>query len=971
MKTFIRIATAIAALAMVIAGTAPAVALTVTTTAGNGQIALSWAAEAGATAYKVEQAGTAGGPYTELAAGLEVTTYAHTGVASGSTNYYVVTASTPDGDIVSPEVMGRWVATRMIAINCGGPTVGAFVADTAYLSGTVLGTAVATASSIDISAAANPAPEAIYQAARTGGITYDMGTFAKDRSYTVRAHYAEIVNPLITTRGTFHHVWLNDASGADVYWRAWFKLQDYLNAVNKVFIDERAITPSTSGCIKYRIGNGGIVNALEVIAYDAPIADIRAYPRDGKVKLDFSAAIDAVRFTVKRAATSGGPYTTLATDVTGSSYEDLGLSNGMTYYYVVTAINDWGGVDSAELTVTPGVMAYAININGPVVGRFTTENNLYTRTGGTTANLNPALIPVGIEIPFGTQDPGDNIDLHRYYRHGAQTYTFGGLVAGASYLVRLHDVEYIKTATGQRVFHVDVNGTRMIENLDIFSEVLARYKAHVREFLVEADGNGVIAIDFVAVTDVPVISAIEIRQQSGTMTPIKPAAVVASAQPYLITLTWTRASQENTYTIWRSETAGGPYSVIASNVVSGAYMDATPANGVTYYYRVVGEAGGEAVEDAASAEVSATSNYGTTETGLHAQYYKSFSPEGVGERLAFSEIVPTLDEDWGAGPIGTAAVGDRNAKVVWNGNVMLSANSTYTFHAKANGGFRLWVAYKCVIDRWTDPIAGEYVSNTVTAPTTTGLQPIHVEYYNTDGDAEAVLEWECTDIGINRQIVPAAYLRPVAMDDPGAWVFRDIDTVDLPGYGYVDGDVPGRFWVYAAGLKGIQRHQFVCQQVEGAFELTARVASYVNRLRYGGTWNERMGIVIRSTLEGDQGFAYGIVHSDDGGQNTRVVYKDDLSTAGAFTETAIGSPRTIPMYLKLRRERKAAGYETTASYSADGVTWTQEHVSMVGSGESRVYVGLSLGVGDTELLYGSFDNVSLKTLHLTTLIVIR
>ncbi|MDD4059617.1 MAG: malectin domain-containing carbohydrate-binding protein [Kiritimatiellae bacterium] len=969
MKSIIRIAQTLTALVLAITA-APVGALTATTTSGNGQIALSWTVEAGATAYRVEHATTSGGPYAELASGLTVTTYTHTGVASGSTNYYVVTASTPGGDVASAEVMGRWVASRIRAINCGGPAVGDFVADTAYLVGTVLGTAVATSASIDTSAAANPAAEAIYQTARTGAITYEIGTFAKNRSYTVRAHYAEIVNPLITTRGQFYHVWLNDASVANIAWRNWFDLKNFVNAVNKVFIDEKAITPSTSGRIKYTMGAAGIVNALEVIAYDAPIADVRAYPRDGKVKLDFSAVIDALHFTVKRATTSGGPYATIATDVAGSAYEDIGLSNGTTYYYVVTAFNNWGAVDSAELATTPGVMAYAINISGPVVGRFTTENNLYTLTGGTAGNLNPALYP-GIAIPFGTRDPGDSIELHRTYRYGAQTYTFSGLVAGASYLVRLHDVEYNKTAVGQRVFHVDVNGTRMIANLDIFSEVLDRYKAHVREFLAMADENGVLAIQFVAVTDQPVISGIEIRQQSGTMTPINPGSVTATAQPYLITLTWTRASEENSYTIWRSETAGGPYAAIASNVVSAAYMDATPADGVKYYYRVVGESEGAAVSAAASAEASATSTYGTTQTGLHAQYYKSFSPDGVGASLAFSEIVPTVDENWGAGPIGSAAVGDRDAKVVWNGNVMLSANSTYTFHAKANGGFRLWVAYQCVIDRWNDPLTGEYVSNILKAPSTTGLQPIHVEYYNTEGNAEAVVEWACPDIGIPRGVVPANYLRPVAMGDPGAWVFRDIDTVSLPGYGYVDGEVPGRFWVYAAGLEGIQRHQFACQPVEGAFELTARVASYSNRSRYGGTWKERMGLVVRSSLAGNEGFSYGIVHDNDNANNTRVMYKPDLSVAGGFTETAFVYSRNIPMYLKLRRERKAEGYETTASYSADGVNWTQEHVSMVGSSESHVYAGLSLGVEDTELLHGYFDNVSLKPLHLTTLVVIR
>ncbi|MDD4059620.1 MAG: hypothetical protein PHW08_02820 [Kiritimatiellae bacterium] len=73
MKSIFRIAKSIAALALAICAAAPAVALTVTTTSGNGQIALSWTVEAGATAYRVEHATTSGGPYAELASGLAAT----------------------------------------------------------------------------------------------------------------------------------------------------------------------------------------------------------------------------------------------------------------------------------------------------------------------------------------------------------------------------------------------------------------------------------------------------------------------------------------------------------------------------------------------------------------------------------------------------------------------------------------------------------------------------------------------------------------------------------------------------------------------------------------------------------------------------------------------------------------------------------------------------------------------------------
>jgi endoglucanase len=62
----------------------------VTLTPGPSQIALSWSAVNGATAYVIKRSGNSGGPYTELAAGVPGTSYADTGLADGATWYYTV-----------------------------------------------------------------------------------------------------------------------------------------------------------------------------------------------------------------------------------------------------------------------------------------------------------------------------------------------------------------------------------------------------------------------------------------------------------------------------------------------------------------------------------------------------------------------------------------------------------------------------------------------------------------------------------------------------------------------------------------------------------------------------------------------------------------------------------------------------------------------------------------------------------------
>ena len=67
--------------------------------------------------------------------------------------------------------------------------------------------------------------------------------------------------------------------------------------------------------------------------------------------LSWSSVANAASYNVKRAATSGGSYTTIATSITGTTYTDPGLTAGSTYYYVVSAVNGSNeSVNSAEVS---------------------------------------------------------------------------------------------------------------------------------------------------------------------------------------------------------------------------------------------------------------------------------------------------------------------------------------------------------------------------------------------------------------------------------------------------------------------------------------------------------------------------------------------------------------------------------------------------------------------------------------------
>ncbi|MBY0522487.1 MAG: hypothetical protein K2R98_03780 [Gemmataceae bacterium] len=84
---------------------------------------------------------------------------------------------------------------------------------------------------------------------------------------------------------------------------------------------------------------------------------LAAMAGNGQVSLGWSAVNGATSYNVYRATSSGGEGgTPVATGVTGTSFSDTGLTNGITYYYQVTAVNGSGeSFKSGEASATPSL----------------------------------------------------------------------------------------------------------------------------------------------------------------------------------------------------------------------------------------------------------------------------------------------------------------------------------------------------------------------------------------------------------------------------------------------------------------------------------------------------------------------------------------------------------------------------------------------------------------------------------------
>lgn len=157
-------------------------------------------------------------------------------------------------------------------------------------------------------------------------------------------------------------------------------------------------------------------------------------------------------------------------------------------------------------------------------------------------------------------------------------------------------------------------------------------------------------------------------------------------------------------------------------------------------------------------EVIAGGALGEVGSGLKAEY---FADPNLGS-LVLERVDSKVQFQWFTGSPDPAVPFD-GFSVRWSGVLEPRYSEATTFYLNTDNGRRLWVDDKLLIDAWTSDYDVEYQA---TIELSAGQKvPIVVEYFESDGGASAVLEWQSPSLP--REVVPQNRLQTGV--DAGLW----------------------------------------------------------------------------------------------------------------------------------------------------------------------------------------------------------
>jgi hypothetical protein len=303
----------------------PSIPTGLAATPGSTQVVLNWSASAGATSYNVKSSTTNNGPYITIASPT-LTSFTNTGVAIGTTCYFVVSAVNAAGESSNSIQVSATTVFPPVNLALNKPVVVSSIQSGYPGINAVDGNTTTRWSS------ASSDPQWIYVDLQSTNNIMEVklnweAAYGKSYQIQVSMDAVNWTNIYSTISGGGGIEDLTGLAGTGRYLRMYGTTRGTIYGYSLYELEVYGTVPTPKGLI--------------------PVAG------NTQVSLSWNSSPGATSYNVKSASTSGGIYMTAA-NVTTTNFTNSGLSNGHTYYYIVSALNATSeSPNSAEVSAMP------------------------------------------------------------------------------------------------------------------------------------------------------------------------------------------------------------------------------------------------------------------------------------------------------------------------------------------------------------------------------------------------------------------------------------------------------------------------------------------------------------------------------------------------------------------------------------------------------------------------------------------
>ena len=605
----------------------------------TSEIDLTWATVSGASSYNVYRSTTASGPYSEIASGLTTASYADKTLPASTTYYYAVaSASGSNVSVLSSDVSATTMAST-------GPTTTVVVgpsADTFVNDGSSANTNFGTNASLLIKNAGT----ANYD--RVTYLKFDLtkvtGTISAAKlALTLNAVYAPsgVTSMPVQAFGVADTTWTESG----MTWNTAVASDNLTNSITSTgtYINS-TVVPTTLGTYSWDLSSyladkAGKIVTIQLMddKYDgtvllfnskeaasnppaltltvggtatppvAPASLTATAISTSEIDLSWPSSMGATSYTVGRATLSGGPYTTLGTP-TGTTFNDTTASASTKYFYVVKAVSNAGtsgpSPEASATTLTPAPLA-PTSLTATAVSATQINLSWSSSAGATSYSVNRSTTSGGPYTSIGTSTSTTFSDTAaspatKYY-YVVKSVSVNGTSgpspeASATTLTPAPLPPASLTATAVSTTEIDLSWP---SSIGATSYSVGRSTTSGGPYTTVGTPTGTTyndTSDSASTTYYYVVTAVNSNGSSGlspqasattlTPAPLAPASLTATdISTSEIDLSWTSSAGATSYSVGRSTTSGGPYTVVGTPTAT-TFNDTTAAASTKYYYIV-------------------------------------------------------------------------------------------------------------------------------------------------------------------------------------------------------------------------------------------------------------------------------------------------------------------------------------------------------------------------------------------------